>query len=62
MPPGKPDRAPPQIGVLFQAYVDQVLAPKLRPSDVAVMDNLGSRKAPAVAAAIQDRGPDTIST
>jgi hypothetical protein len=28
----------------FLAYVDQVLAPKLRPGDVVIMDNLSSHK------------------
>jgi hypothetical protein len=29
-------------GATFRAYVEQVLAPKLGPGDVVVMDNLGS--------------------
>ena len=37
----------------FQAYVDQVLVPELRPGDVVVMDTLGSHKGPAVRAAIE---------
>lgn len=37
----------------FQAYVDQVLVPSLRPGDIVVMDNLGAHHAPGVAAAIQ---------
>jgi transposase len=32
----------------FQAYVDQVLVPELKPGDVVVMDNLSSHKGPAV--------------
>ena len=35
----------------FQAYVDQVLVPELAPGDIVVMDNLGTRKGPAVRAA-----------
>ncbi len=31
-------------GEFFQAYVDQVLVPELRPGDIVVMDNLGSHK------------------
>jgi hypothetical protein len=31
-------------GLAFQAYVDQVLVPELKPGDVVVMDNLGSHK------------------
>ena len=29
-------------GVSFQAYIDQVLVPELRPGDIVIMDNLGS--------------------
>ncbi len=42
--------------ISFQAYVDQVLVPELRPGDVVIMDNLGSHKTPAVAAAIRAAG------
>lgn len=38
----------------FQAYVDQVLVPELRPGDVVVMDNLSSHRAPAIRRAIED--------
>ena len=31
-------------GDVFEAFVDQVLAPQLRPGDVVVMDNLSSHK------------------
>jgi DDE superfamily endonuclease len=31
-------------GRAFQAYVDQVLVPELKPGDVVVLDNLGSHK------------------
>jgi transposase len=41
-------------GELFQAYVDQVLVPELRPGDVVVMDNLGSHKGVGVGAAGAD--------
>ena len=40
----------------FQAYVDRVLVPELRPGDVVVMDNLSSHKGPAVRAAIERAG------
>lgn len=40
----------------FQAYVDQVLVPELRPGDIIVMDNLGSHKGSAVRAAIEAAG------
>jgi hypothetical protein len=41
---------------LFQAYVDQVLVPELRPGDVVVMDNLGSHKGASVRRAIEAVG------
>ncbi len=43
-------------GVSFQAYVDQVLVPDLRPGDIVIMDNLGSHKGRAVRAAIKRAG------
>jgi transposase len=41
---------------LFQAYVEQVLVPTLRPDDIVVMDNLSSHKKPAVRQAIEQAG------
>jgi transposase len=43
-------------GAAFQAYVDQVLVPELRPGDIVVMDNLGSHKGPGVRTAIEAVG------
>ena len=43
-------------GDLFRAYVEQHLAPALRPGDVVVMDNLGSHKVAGVRAAIEGAG------
>ena len=40
----------------FQAYVDQVLVPELRPGDVVIMDNLGSHKGEGVREAIEAAG------
>jgi transposase len=40
----------------FQAYVDQVLVPELRPGDIVIMDNLGSHNGPGVRAAIAAAG------
>jgi transposase len=40
----------------FLAYVEQVLAPTLRPGDVVVLDNLAVHKQPAVRAAIEAAG------
>lgn len=42
--------------VVFEARVEQALAPALRPADIVVMDNLGSHKGPAVRALIEARG------
>jgi transposase len=39
-------------GESFQAYIEQVLVPTLRPGDILVIDNLGSHKGKAVSAAI----------
>lgn len=40
-------------GIAFQAYIDQVLVPELRPGDIVIMDNLGSHKGAGVRAAIE---------
>jgi transposase len=34
--------------IAFEAYVEQVLVPELRPGDVVIMDNLSSHKGPLV--------------
>jgi transposase len=43
-------------GRIFLAYVEQVLAPELRPGDIVIMDNLGSHKVQGVREAIEARG------
>lgn len=43
-------------GVWFQAYVEQVLVPELKPGDTVIMDNLGSHKGQGVRAAIEAAG------
>lgn len=43
-------------GVTFTAWVEQCLAPTLKPGDVVIMDNLGSHKGKAVRAAIRAKG------
>jgi transposase len=43
-------------GELFRAYVEQVLAPELRPGDVVVLDNLGSHTTAGVREAIERAG------
>jgi transposase len=47
-------------GVAFQAYVDQVLVPELRPGDIVVMDNLGSHKGAGIRAAIEAAGASLL--
>lgn len=41
---------------IFHAYIQNVLAPTLRPKDVVVMDNLGVHKTPIVVQAIEATG------
>ena len=43
-------------GESFRTYVDQVLAPTLKPGDVVILDNLGSHKGKAVRRAIRASG------
>ena len=43
-------------GDSFLAYVEQVLAPTLKPGDIVVIDNLGSHKGRAVRRAIRAAG------
>ena len=43
-------------GRAFQAYVDQVLVPELKPGDIVIMDNLASHKGANVRAAIEAAG------
>ncbi len=40
-------------GVVFRAYVEQILVPTLKPGDLVVMDNLGSQKRQGVRKAIR---------
>jgi transposase len=47
-------------GSAFQAYVDQVLAPALRPGDIVIMDNLGSHKGAGVRAAVEAAGASLL--
>jgi transposase len=44
----------------FAAYVEQVLAPELRPGDIVVMDNLSSHKAPAIRTLIEAAGAELL--
>jgi hypothetical protein len=47
-------------GESFKAYVEQVLAPALRPGDIVVMDNLGSHKGSAIRRAIRAAGAHVL--
>jgi transposase len=46
----------PSNGPAFRAWVEQMLAPQLRPGDIVVLDNLGSHKVAGIAEAIQAAG------
>lgn len=48
--------ASPINGEKFQAYVETVLVPTLRPGDIVVLDNLGSHKGKAIRQAIRAAG------
>jgi len=48
----------PMNGAAFQAYVEQVLVPTLRPGDIVIMDNLAPHKAGAVRRAIEACGAE----
>ena len=43
-------------GEIFRAYVEQILAPTLRPGDLVILDNLGSHKVAGVREAIEAKG------
>lgn len=46
----------PMNGNAFIAYVEQVLAPSLKPGDIVVLDNLSAHKVPGVREAIEAAG------
>jgi transposase len=46
----------PMNGERFLAWVEQFLAPTLRPGDIVVMDNLSSHKVPGIETAIEKAG------
>ena len=45
-------------GGLFRAWVEQHLAPALKPGDIVVMDNLSSHKVPGIRKAIEAAGAE----
>jgi transposase len=47
-------------GPAFLAYAEQVLAPELRPGDVAIMDNLPAHKISGVREAIEKAGASLL--
>lgn len=46
----------PMDGATFTAYIEQILAPTLRPGDIVVMDNLPAHKVEGVRHAIEAAG------
>jgi transposase len=46
----------PMNGNAFLAYVEQVLAPTLKPGDVVVLDNLSAHKVPRIREAVKAAG------
>ena len=48
----------PTNAAIFRGYVQQCLAPALRPGDIVVMDNLSSHKVDGVREAIEAAGAD----
>jgi DDE superfamily endonuclease len=50
----------PDQRVLFQAHIEQILAPELRLGDIVAMDNLGIHKSVAVCHAIEAAGAQPL--
>ncbi len=50
----------PMTGAAFRAYVDQALAPVLKPGDVVVMDNLAAHKVAGIEQAIVAAGASVL--
>lgn len=48
----------PMNGITFRAYVEQHLAPALKPGDIVVCDNLQCHKSPSARAAVEARGAE----
>lgn len=52
----------PTTKAVFEAYVEHVLAPALKPGQIVVMDNLSSHKGSRVRELIEGRGSASFST
>jgi len=50
----------PMNGVIFKAYVEQMLAPTLSPGDIVIMDTLASHKVSGVHDALEGRGAKVL--
>ena len=50
----------PMTGAAFRAYVEQALAPALKPGDVVVMDNLAAHKVAGIEEAIAMTGASLL--
>lgn len=50
----------PMNGAAFRAYVEQMLAPTLRPGAVVIMDNLSAHKVDGVRLAIEAHGAELV--
>jgi transposase len=46
----------PTTGEVFEAYLERVLAPELRPGQIVVMDNLSAHKGSRIRELIEERG------
>lgn len=46
--------------IAFEAYVEKVLVPELRPGDIVIMDNLSSHKGPRVREVIEAAGASLL--
>jgi len=52
--------ASPTDGDVFEAFVEQVLGPRLQPGPVVVLDNLGAHKVEGVRRLIESRGAQLL--
>jgi len=50
----------PTDGDVFLAFLEQVLAPKLEPGHLVILDNLGAHKIPAIRPLIESRGAQLL--